>query len=83
MTIMLPAEQMRWLEAQVAAGRFASIEEALTLAIDSLRNSLLPDDEWVKPLLEEGQKSFDDAGGIELGVVLADLDEFVSKRRTG
>ena len=33
MTITLTPEQLKWLEAQVAAGHFASVEEAVRTAI--------------------------------------------------
>jgi predicted transcriptional regulator len=33
MNINLPQEQQKWLEAEVAAGRFASVDEALAAAV--------------------------------------------------
>jgi Arc/MetJ-type ribon-helix-helix transcriptional regulator len=37
MNVSLPKEQLEWLEAQVAAGHFASIDEALAMAIADLK----------------------------------------------
>jgi Arc/MetJ-type ribon-helix-helix transcriptional regulator len=34
MNITLTAEQQRWLESEVAAGRIASVEEGVRLAVD-------------------------------------------------
>ena len=53
--VKLSAAKQRLLDAEVAAGRFASIEAALEVALDNL----LPGDEndldWTKPYLEEAR----------------------------
>jgi Arc/MetJ-type ribon-helix-helix transcriptional regulator len=36
MNVSLPKEQLEWLEAQAAAGHFASIDEALAIAVADL-----------------------------------------------
>jgi antitoxin ParD1/3/4 len=36
MTITLTPEQLKWLEAEVAAGRFSSIEDAVRVAVADL-----------------------------------------------
>ncbi len=36
MNVKLPKDQQKWLEAEVAAGRFASIDEAVALAVADL-----------------------------------------------
>ena len=57
MTITLKPEQQQWLEAAVAAGRFASVEEAVRFAIDHLFAPIDPDDlSWVKPYLDEARQ---------------------------
>ena len=55
MNISLPKEQLEWLEAEVAAGRFSSIDEALTIAVAELK--ALQDDNlaWAKPYVEEAR----------------------------
>ena len=40
MNIPLPQSQIEWLKAQVAAGRFASLEEAVASAIAGLQEAL-------------------------------------------
>ena len=51
MNIPLPQSQIEWLKAQVAAGRFASLEEAVASAIAGLQAQDAVDDDWVKPLV--------------------------------
>jgi antitoxin ParD1/3/4 len=55
MNISLPKEQLEWLEAEVAAGHFSSIDEALTIAVAELK--ALQDDNlaWAKPYVEEAR----------------------------
>ena len=53
MTIQLTTEQSRWIEAQVSAGRFNSVEEAVAAAVARLRNEEEFDDSWAKPLVAE------------------------------
>jgi predicted transcriptional regulator len=36
MNVTLPKDQVKWLEAEVAAGRFASIDEAVASAVADL-----------------------------------------------
>ena len=51
MTVTLTLEQQKWLEAEVAAGNFASVEEALDAAIIGLMRP----DTWAKPYLDEAR----------------------------
>jgi antitoxin ParD1/3/4 len=55
MNISLPKEQLEWLEAEVAAGHFSSIDEALTIAVAELK--ALQDDDlaWAKPYVDEAR----------------------------
>ncbi len=57
MTITLSNDQQSWLEAQVAAGNFASIEEAVAIAIADLRAMAEDDLAWAKPYVEQAQRS--------------------------
>jgi len=51
MNVSLPKEQLEWLEAQAAAGHFASIDEALAIAVADL--ALSEDDlAWAKPYVK-------------------------------
>jgi antitoxin ParD1/3/4 len=57
MSIMLNREQEEWLQAKVAAGEFASLDQAIKSAVQRLiiDDELDDDDfEWAKPLVDEG-----------------------------
>jgi Arc/MetJ-type ribon-helix-helix transcriptional regulator len=57
MTITLTPEQQKRLEAEVAAGRFASVEEAVRLAVADFLQPLDNEDlSWVKPYLDEARE---------------------------
>lgn len=73
MQISLTQEHEAWLRAQVAAGRFASLEEAVAEAIDSLRGE---DEElaWAKPLVEEGLAELDRGEAIPAEEVFARVE---------
>jgi antitoxin ParD1/3/4 len=57
MNVSLPREQLEWLEAEVAAGNFSSVEEALATAVADLK--ILHDDDlaWAKPYVDEARAS--------------------------
>jgi Arc/MetJ-type ribon-helix-helix transcriptional regulator len=63
MNIPLPRAQIEWLEAQVAAGRFASLEEALASAVARLQVLDTLDDAWAKPLIDEALEALDKGEG--------------------
>jgi Arc/MetJ-type ribon-helix-helix transcriptional regulator len=70
MQIHLAKDDEDWLRAQVAAGRFSSLDEALAEAIDSLRaeDEELP---WAKSLVDEGLAELDRGEGIPAEEVFA------------
>ena len=55
MNISLPKEQLEWLEAEVAAGHFSSIDEALSLAVAELKSLHVNDLAWAKPYVDEAR----------------------------
>jgi antitoxin ParD1/3/4 len=55
MNISLPKEQLDWLEAEVAAGHFSSIDEALVLAVAELKSLHESDLAWAKPYVDEAR----------------------------
>jgi antitoxin ParD1/3/4 len=74
MQIELTKEQEEWLRAQVAEGRFSSLDEAVAEAIDFLKNS--DDDlEWAKPLVDEGLAELDKGGAVPADEVFARIEE--------
>jgi antitoxin ParD1/3/4 len=57
MNILLPREQQEWLEAEVAAGHFSSIDEAVAAAVAELKSLLDDDLTWAKPYVDEARAS--------------------------
>lgn len=55
MNISLPVEQQKWLEAEVAAGHFSSIDEAVTAAVAELKALFEDDLAWAKPYVDEAR----------------------------
>jgi len=64
MTIQLSPEQQRWLEAQVEAGHFSSLEQAVAVAIADLMATTEDDLDWAKPLVDEAIASVERGEGI-------------------
>jgi antitoxin ParD1/3/4 len=57
MNVSLPREQLEWLEAEVAAGRFSSIDEALAVAVADLKALSEDDLAWAKPYVDRARAS--------------------------
>ena len=74
MNIKLPQEQQKWLEAEVAAGRLASIEAALAATVADLMAAEDGDFAWAKPYVDEARAAI--AQGEQVT-----LDEFRSEIR--
>jgi Arc/MetJ-type ribon-helix-helix transcriptional regulator len=64
MTIQLSPEQQQWLEAQVAAGHFSSLEQAVAVAIADLMATTEDDLDWAKPLVDEAAAELDRGEGV-------------------
>jgi Arc/MetJ-type ribon-helix-helix transcriptional regulator len=56
MNISLPKEQLEWLEAEVAAGHFSSIDEALAAAVAELKSLHENELAWAKPYVDEARE---------------------------
>lgn len=75
MTITLKPEYQKWLEAEVAAGHFASVEEAVEVAIVELMMTVETDDlSWAKPYVDEARASLARGEGIPAEQVFAEVD---------
>ena len=83
MTITLTPADHAWLAKQVAAGRFPSLEVALSVAIAELkaRNSA-PDLAWAKPLVEASRAAIARGEGVSLDEALKHWDDTISRLRT-
>lgn len=57
MNVTLPPDQLEWLEAQVAAGQFASVDEALVVAVADLMAIQDDDLAWAKPHVDQARAS--------------------------
>jgi antitoxin ParD1/3/4 len=82
MNIKLPPEQLKWLEAEVAAGRFASVDEALTLAVADLMTIYNDDLAWAKPYVDEALASVERGDVISGEEFFNWLDGRLKKLRT-
>jgi Arc/MetJ-type ribon-helix-helix transcriptional regulator len=74
MNIRIPADQQRWLEKQVAAGRFASIDEAVAAAIGDLMAIDGDDFAWARPYVDEARAAEARGEDASLDDALADID---------
>jgi len=83
MTITLTPEQQKRLEAAVAAGQFASVEEAVRWAVDHIvvTDDDLGDLSWAKPYLDEAREQIARGESISLEEFNAHVDERLSKLR--
>jgi antitoxin ParD1/3/4 len=57
MNVKLPPEQQEWLEAEVAAGSFSSVDEALAVAVADLMAIHRDDFAWAKPFVDKARAS--------------------------
>lgn len=82
MSITLTPEQQQWLEAQVAAGRFASIEQAVGVAIADLRTINTSDLAWARPYVDRARESAARGDVVSGEEFLASLDAKLKALRT-
>jgi|RhiMetdeSRZDD1v2_1073273.scaffolds.fasta_scaffold820652_2 antitoxin ParD1/3/4 len=73
MQIQLTKDYEDWLRSQVAAGRYASLEDAIAAAIDALKS----EDEdlaWAEPLIAEGLAELDRGEALPASDVFARIE---------
>ena len=80
-TITLPPDQRQWLEAQVAAGHFPSVDEAVQAAVAEMMALAAEDFEWARPYIEEADASLARGEGIPGAQFLERLDRRLSALR--
>jgi antitoxin ParD1/3/4 len=79
MNITLPREQQEWLEAQVKAGAYDSVEDAITSILAEHMEPDIDDMAWARPLVDEGRASLEQGKGLTLAEHLAHIDETLEK----
>ena len=81
-TITLTPAQQAWLEAQVAAGRLPSVDDAVRSAVADLMTISNDDLAWAKPYVDEARASVA-RGDVSTGeAVLARLRERITRLKT-
>ena len=79
MNITLPREQQEWLEAQVKAGTYESIDDALSQFVAEHMELDLDDLDWAKPLVEEARASVERGETMTLEEYRAMMDQRFGK----
>ena len=79
MNITLPREQQEWLEAQVKAGAYDSVDEALASFVAEHMFLDIDDLSWAKPLVDEARASVERGEGMTLDEYRARTDKRFSK----
>ncbi len=83
MKIAISHEQQKWLEEQVAAGTFASVEEGVAIAIADFKAMAEDDLAWAAPYVEQARRSVA-AGQVIPGEEFAqELDRKIASLRAG
>lgn len=81
MTINLTPSQLEWLTAEVAAGRFGSIDEAAQAIINEHMARDLGDLDWVQPLLDDARAEVARGEVVTLEAFNAHVDKLVDELR--
>jgi len=78
MTITLPPGQQKWLAAQVAAGRFSSVDDAIACTVADLM--MIEEDKlaWAKAYIDEARTAAARGEAVALDDALADIDACLS-----
>jgi len=82
MTITLTPADHAWLAKQVAAGRFPSLDAAVSAAVAELTaKESAPDLTWAKPLVDESRAAIVRGEGVSLDEALQHWDNTISRLR--
>ena len=82
MSITLTPEQQQWLEGEVAAGHFPSVEDAVRMAVADFKTINTDDLAWAKPHVDEARKSIARGQVISGDDFLKSLDAKVDALRS-
>jgi antitoxin ParD1/3/4 len=77
MNITLSPDQKKWLEAQVGAGHFSSVDNALAVAVAELMAINYDDLAWAKPYVDEARAAVARGEVAALEDALTDIDAHV------
>jgi Arc/MetJ-type ribon-helix-helix transcriptional regulator len=82
MSITLTSADHAWLARQVAAGRFPSIEAALSAAISELKaHDAAPDLGWARPLVDESRAAISRGEGVPVDEACKHWDDTLARLR--
>ena len=77
MNITLSPAQKKWLEAQVNAGHFSSVDDAVAVAVAELMAINYDDLAWAKPYVEDARAAVARGEAATLEDALTDIDTHV------
>ena len=78
MTIALTPDQIAWLEGQVATGVYASVDDAVRLAVAGLMAAEEADDlDWARPLVDDAKAAVEAGQGVAAANVKAEMDGYL------
>ena len=81
MSITLPREQQDWLEAQVKAGAYDSVDDAVASIVAEYMHPDFDDLSWAKPLVDEGRAALDRGESMTLEEYRAHIDQKLESLR--
>jgi len=79
-TLTLTRKQEEALQALVTAGRFPTVEAAISFAVDHFSPPDLTDLSWAKPYIDEARASLERGEGIPAEQVFAEIDARLKQR---
>lgn len=77
MKIDFNSDQIKWLDKQVAAGAYGSIEEAVRAAVSELMLINEDDLEWAKPLVDEAKAAIARGEGMSSADAQAETEAYL------
>ena len=80
-TLELTPQQQAWLEAQVEAGVFPSVEDGVRIAVADLMMIAQDDLGWAKPYVDVARDSISEGRSVSGAVFLEKLNERISQSR--
>jgi len=82
MKITLPPDQQKWIEAEVAAGHFSSVDDALAAAVAELMSTRGDDLAWARPYVEKARASVAKGEVVSGEEFLKGLETRLASRRS-